>query len=59
MSPAVWLSVPLSERSTKLLKDLAARGIYGREAGEVAARFIDRALEQFIEAPKFKDEVRK
>jgi len=37
-----------------LLDRLAAVGVYGRNGTEVAARFIDEALQRFIDMPKFK-----
>jgi hypothetical protein len=56
ISGSVPFRVTVSKQSMKLLEQLAARGIYGRNAAEVAARFIDKALEQFIEVPKLKVE---
>lgn len=44
--------ITLSERSVKLLDDLAERGIYGRNSAEVAARFVDRALQDFVDKPR-------
>jgi hypothetical protein len=52
-SGSTVVSVTLSEQSAKLLEQLAARGIYGKNGAEVAARFIDKALEQFVDAPRF------
>jgi hypothetical protein len=46
------LEVTLSVQSKRLLNELAERGIYGRNAAEVAARFIDAALERFVTAPR-------
>jgi len=34
-----------------MLGELATKGIYGRNAAEVAARFVDEALRKFAEAP--------
>lgn len=48
----VTLRVTLSRQSFELLEELAARGVYGRNAQSVAARFVDRALERFVERPK-------
>ena len=46
--------ITLSAESVRLLKELAAKGIYGRGHAEVAARFVDRALEAYVEQPKLK-----
>jgi hypothetical protein len=46
------LRVTVSAQSMRLLEQLAERGIYGRNSAEVAARFIDDALKQFVEKPK-------
>lgn len=46
------LRVTVSLQSEALLNQLAAQGIYGRNAAEVAARFIDEALQRFVEMPK-------
>ncbi len=48
------LEVTLSAQSKALLNELAKRGIHGRNAAEVAARFIDAALEKHAELPKLK-----
>lgn len=48
------LRITLSQQSIDLLDELAKRGIYGRNKAEVAARFIDVALERFIDAPRLK-----
>ena len=50
-STIVSVTIP-SVQSAKLLERLATRGIYGKNAAEVAARFVDKALEQFVETPK-------
>ncbi len=44
--------VTLSGASVRMLDDLAAMGIYGRNRAEVAGRFIDRALQDFVDTPK-------
>jgi hypothetical protein len=46
--------VAVSEQSRKLLERLAQQGIYGKSGPEVAGRFIDQALSEFIVAPKFR-----
>jgi hypothetical protein len=48
------LRLTLSKQSVDLLSQLAARGIHGRNAAEVAARMVDRALEEYIEIPKLR-----
>jgi hypothetical protein len=45
------LRVTLSSQSVELLNLLATRGIYGRNAAEVAARFVDERLRDFTEKP--------
>lgn len=47
------IRVTVSTQSAQLLEQLAAKGIYGRNAAEVAGRFIDKALQDFVEAPHF------
>jgi hypothetical protein len=51
-SPGARFEVTLAEQSVDLLKELATRGIYGRTPAEVGGRFIEQALQQFIETPK-------
>lgn len=48
-SLGVLLSITVSKQSVEALEKLAARGIYGRNTAEVAARFVDSALEKHIE----------
>jgi hypothetical protein len=43
----------ISTQSRQLLDELAKRGVWGRNAGEVASRFVDQALKEFVEAPRF------
>lgn len=45
--------VTVSQQSWLVLQQLAERGIYGRNPAEVAARFIDEQLKNFVETPKF------
>jgi hypothetical protein len=45
------LSITLSRQSVEALNQIAARGIYGRNAPEVAARFVDRALQDLVQFP--------
>jgi len=40
----------LSRRSLALLEQLAEQGIYGEDAAEVGARFVDEALKQFAQS---------
>jgi hypothetical protein len=47
-------SITLSKESVRLLDQIAKNGIWGRNRPDVAARFIDRALEAFVEQPKVK-----
>ena len=48
------LSITLSRESIQLLDQIARNGIWGRNRADVAARFVDRALEDFVEQPKVK-----
>ncbi|OLE55451.1 MAG: hypothetical protein AUG51_03045 [Acidobacteria bacterium 13_1_20CM_3_53_8] len=45
------IRVTLSHQSIRLLDSLAEKGIYGRNRAEVAGRFIDEALQKFVETP--------
>jgi hypothetical protein len=45
------VEVTLSRESLRHLAYLAQFGIYGGTAGEVAARFIDAALQEFMSPP--------
>lgn len=51
-SGSTVIRVTVSDQSAELLEKLAGRGIYGRNAAEVAGRFIDKALQDFVDAPK-------
>jgi hypothetical protein len=44
--------VTLSAQSIRLLDQLATRGIWGRNRAEVAARFVDEALQKLVEQPR-------
>ena len=46
--------VTLSHQSIRLLDSMAEKGLWGRNRAEVAGRFIDEALQRFVEMPKFK-----
>ena len=52
LSAGIPFNVTLSEQSVDLLKELATRGIYGRTSAEVGGRFIEQALQQFVETPR-------
>lgn len=54
---SVTVRVTVSAQSARLLNQLAARGIYGRNPAEVAGRFVDEALQKFVEAPRLKLDV--
>ena len=51
-SGSAVIRVTVSTQSAELLDKLAARGLYGRNAAEVAGRFVDKALQDFVEAPR-------
>jgi hypothetical protein len=51
-SPGQRFEVTLAEQSVAMLKELAKRGIYGRTPAEVGGRFIEQALQQFVELPR-------
>jgi hypothetical protein len=46
--------VTLSLPAIQLLDEIAKNGLWGRNGSEVAGRFVDRALEAFVEQPKVK-----
>jgi hypothetical protein len=46
--------ITLSGQSVDLLELLAQKGIYGRNSAEVAGRFVDKALQGFVESPMLK-----
>jgi len=48
------IRVTLSSQSVALLDELAKKGIYGRNRADVAGRFVDEALQKFVEAPLLK-----
>jgi hypothetical protein len=51
-SKSAVIRVTVSAQSAALLDELAAKGIYGRNSAEVAGRFVDEALQKFVEAPR-------
>jgi len=46
--------ITLSVQAIQLLDEIAKNGLWGRNGSEVAGRFVDRALEAFVEQPKVK-----
>jgi len=48
------ITVTVSNQSIRLLDELAELGIYGKNKAEVAARFIDKALHEFVDTPRLK-----
>lgn len=53
------VTLSLSDASLRVLRELALLGIYGKNEAEVAARFVDKALEEFVVPPRFKLPLRK
>lgn len=51
-SQGVKFEVTLAKQSVDLIEELSRRGIYGRTAAEVGGRFIEQALQQFVDRPK-------
>jgi hypothetical protein len=51
-SPGTKFEVTLAKQSVDLIEELAKRGIYGRTPAEVGGRFIEQALQQFVDRPK-------
>ena len=47
-------AITVSSESARLLDQIAKNGIWGKNRSEVASRFVDRALEGFVEQPKVK-----
>ena len=45
------LTITLSEQSLDALNQIAGRGIYGRNSADVAARFVDEALQRLVDFP--------
>jgi hypothetical protein len=52
-SDGVPIKITISRQSAALLAKIASKGIYGRNQSEVAGRFVDKALEAFVESPRF------
>ena len=51
-SKSTVIRVTVSMQSAALLDQLAAKGIYGRNSAEVAGRFVDEALQKFVDTPR-------
>jgi hypothetical protein len=45
------LTITLSRQSVDALTQIAGRGLYGRNVPEVAARFVDRTLQDMVQFP--------
>ena len=52
LADSTTMRITVSVQSEELLEQLGKRGIYGRNAAEVAARFIDEALQRYVDQPK-------
>jgi hypothetical protein len=50
---SITVRITVSRQSAQLLERVAQLGIYGKNPAEVAARFVDAALEKFLTVPKF------
>jgi hypothetical protein len=53
------VTLSLSDESVRVLRELAILGIYGKNEAEIAARFVDKALEGFVVPPRFELPLRK
>jgi hypothetical protein len=51
-SAGVPVKITVSKQAADLLGQIAALGIYGRNDAEVASRFVEKELQQFVEAPR-------
>ena len=51
-SPGNKFEVTLARQSIDLIEELAKRGIYGRTPAEVGGRYIEQALQHFVDPPK-------
>ena len=54
VTESATVRITLSSESVTLLDQLSERGIYGRNRAEVAARFVDQALQAFVDRPILK-----
>ena len=53
-SDSVSFTVTLSMQSASLLEQIAEDGVYGKSRAEVAGRFIDEVLRDYVVPPRFK-----
>jgi hypothetical protein len=51
-SDGVPIKITVSKQSAELLSKIATMGIYGRNQSDVAGRFVDKALESFVDPPR-------
>lgn len=54
LSDSEKIQITLAKQSVRLLERVAKRGVYGKSSSEVAARYVERRLEQQIESGFFK-----
>lgn len=53
LSDSESIQITLAKQSVQLLERVAKRGVYGKSSSEVAARYVERRLEQQIESGFF------
>jgi len=53
LSDSEQIKITLAKQSVRLLERVAKRGTYGKSSSEVAARYVERRLEQQIESGFF------
>jgi hypothetical protein len=53
LSDSEPLQITLAKQSVRLLERVARKGVYGKSSAEVAARYVERRLEEQIEAGFF------
>lgn len=58
-SVTTTVTLSLSEQSVLLLRQLALRGIYGKNEADVATRLVDTALKEYVKPPLFTLPLRK
>jgi len=58
-SVTATVTLSLSEQSVLLLRQLALRGIYGKNEADVATRLVDAALKEYVKPPLFTLPLRK
>lgn len=54
-SKGVQTKATIAVQSKRLLLELAALGIYGRNEGDVAGRFIEEALRKLTKPPRLRN----